>query len=231
MAMDLQLGKPVVTQDGKEIGSVDAIVFDPNSKELVQFMVKQGSLLSKDRIVAIQEIAGVDADGTVRLNIDSQLAEQLPPFVEREFVKVHPNEYPTLPPAFAAGTGAGPVYWGTGGPGLGYDPRASFFDTAPIDPPETEVRSNLADENDVVIRSGTDVVGSDGDKIGTVDDVFYDADNRITGFVVKEGFLFHHDVMIPADLVSNVTGEKVYLRVTSDEANAQAKPYRAGDKA
>lgn len=230
MAMDLQLGKPVVTQDGKQIGTVDAVVFDPGSKELVQFMVKQGSLLSQDRIVAIQEIAGVDADGTVRLNLDAQMADQLPPFVEREFVLVNPNDYPHLPPAFADGTGASLMYWGAGNPGLGYDRDSFFFEPAPMNPPETEIRSNL-DRQNVLIKGGTDVVGSDGDKIGSVSEVFYDDDNELAGFVVKAGFLFHHDVMIPADWVTDVTSDHIRLRVSGDEAKAQAKPHQGGDNA
>lgn len=215
--MDIELGKPVVTEDGKQIGSVDALIFDPRSKELVQLLVKQGSLLSKDRIAAIQEIANIDQDGTVHLSIPSTMADQLPPFVEREVVEIKPNEYPTLPPAFAGGSGGNMLYWGIGTPGLGYDPTSSFFEPAPINPPETEMRSNI-DESLVMIKSGTDVVGSDGDKVGTVDQVLYNEDGELTGFVVKAGFLFHHDVQIPANWIDTVTSDKVRLNVTSDEA-------------
>lgn len=215
--MDIELGKPVVTEGGKQIGSVDGLIFDPHSKELVQLLVKQGTLLSKDRIAAIDEVASVDGDGTVHLSIPDSMADQLPAFVEREFVIVKPHEYPDLPPSFAGGTGAGLLFWGGSRLGLGYDPHSQYFETAPLDPPETEIQSNV-DENMVVIKAGTDVVGSDGDKLGDVDHVLYNEDGEITGLVVKAGFLFHHDVQIPANWIETVTGDQVRLNVSSDEA-------------
>jgi uncharacterized protein YrrD len=74
-----------------------------------------------------------------------------------------------------------------------------------------------------MIESGTDVVGSDGDKVGSVDDVLFDAEGRITGFIVRAGFLFKHDVMIPIERVAEIGHDQIHLNVTGDQAEAEGR--------
>ena len=62
------------------------------------------------------------------------------------------------------------------------------------------------------ITEGTDVVGSDGEKVGEVVAV---QDNYV---VVEKGFFFPTDYYIPSSAISNFDGDKVYLNVTKDEA-------------
>ena len=62
------------------------------------------------------------------------------------------------------------------------------------------------------ITEGTDVVGSDGDKVGEVVAV---QDNYV---VVEKGFFFPTDYYIPTSAISNYDGEKVYLNVSKDDA-------------
>jgi uncharacterized protein (TIGR02271 family) len=62
------------------------------------------------------------------------------------------------------------------------------------------------------ITEGTDVVGSDGDKVGEVVAV---QDNYV---VVEKGFFFPTDYYIPTSAISNFDGEKVYLNVTKADA-------------
>lgn len=62
------------------------------------------------------------------------------------------------------------------------------------------------------LTQGMDVVGSDGDKVGSVQDV------RGEYVVVSKGFFFPTDYYVPFDALTNVDGDKVYLNVTKDEA-------------
>jgi len=215
--VDLQFGKPVVSTSGDKVGSVDSLIIDYNTKDVRAIMVKSGTLLSTDRIISVDMIDHIDNDGTVHLDIGNDLVEQQPPFVEREYVLIEPDAWPEGPAPLAGGAGGYAGYWTTDYPGLGYSNKAPFFSTAPLDPPEVVARSNLQTD-DVVINKGTDVVGRDGDKVGTVDEIIYGSDDRIDGFVVKAGFLFHHDVRVPARWIESVTNDKVKLNVTADEA-------------
>jgi len=62
------------------------------------------------------------------------------------------------------------------------------------------------------IREGTEVFGSDGDKVGKIVAVT----NRY--FVVEKGFFFPNDYYIPMSAVSTYDDGKLYLTVTKDEA-------------
>jgi uncharacterized protein (TIGR02271 family) len=70
------------------------------------------------------------------------------------------------------------------------------------------------DANDTryTIAEGTDVVGTEGDKVGEVVAVH---PNYI---VVEKGFFFPTDYYIPTSAISTYDGDKVYLAVTKDEA-------------
>lgn len=61
------------------------------------------------------------------------------------------------------------------------------------------------------IASGWDVVGVDGDKIGSV------ATIQPHYISVEKGFLFKEDIYIPTSTITSVQDETVYLSVTKDQ--------------
>lgn len=65
------------------------------------------------------------------------------------------------------------------------------------------------------ISKGMDVSGSDGSKVGEIDEVNPDH------FVVKKGSFFPKDYYIPTSAIANVEDNNVYLNVSKDEAMSQ----------
>jgi len=63
-----------------------------------------------------------------------------------------------------------------------------------------------------VLANGLDVIGSDGEKLGEVQDALGEY------FVVKKGFFFPTEYYIPSSAITNVDDRAVYLNVTKDEA-------------
>jgi uncharacterized protein (TIGR02271 family) len=63
----------------------------------------------------------------------------------------------------------------------------------------------------LTVHEGMDVVGSDGEKLGSV--------HRVEGgyLVAQKGWLFPSDYYIPASAITGVQGEQVILNVTKDE--------------
>src|SRR5690606_26671170 len=130
---------------------------------------------------------------TVHLNVSSETVDQSPEFFEANFIIPQEEDLAWLPHAWVASQGTGaPILYG-GEYGQGYDPNTGLIETAPLDPPVVETESNLRDDT-VVIDEGTNVVDRSGDKIGTVDEIVYDEDGTVAGFVVKAGFILHHDI-------------------------------------
>ena len=64
------------------------------------------------------------------------------------------------------------------------------------------------------IRQGTNVYGSDGDKVGDVAEVG-------TNYVlVQKGWLFTRDIYIPTSAISSVDEDGVYLNIPKDQVNS-----------
>jgi hypothetical protein len=142
----------------------------------------------------------------------------MPGFAAHEFVRIGDStrEYdPGGEPLIGAPGGIwSPTLVGAAGiPGAG-----AGIGFAPVAPAatETEVASPLT-ASEVVLDKGTDVVDAAGDKIGTVAEVLFGPDDRITGFMVEQGFLFHHDVWVPAEWIGPITHEHVQLTVSRDQ--------------
>lgn len=111
--MQIQLGKPVVSKDGKQVGRVDRIALDYETREVKQIVVHQGVLLTHDRLVDRELIDRVDEDGTVHLALTAAEVDRLPEFVEAEFIVPTEEDVRGLPfiePGVPGGIGAA-VLW------------------------------------------------------------------------------------------------------------------------
>lgn len=74
----------------------------------------------------------------------------------------------------------------------------------------------MSDQDQVfTIAEGSDVFGSDGEKLGKVDRV------ESTFIVVSKGWLFPSDHFIPVSAISSTTEDAVQLNVSKDEAMQQ----------
>ena len=211
---EIEFGRDVFASDGEKIGTVQGLVVDAGTKELRRIVVGGGLFGGAGRLVDATAVRRTGPD-CVHLDVSSTQAQSLPRFVREEHVEARREEdAPLILPSPGVG---GPVFYDNPGTGANYRGTGSFFDPAPIDPPPVEVRSNLA-QTEVMLRKGSDVVGADGHKVGTVDEVFAGDREGIESFLVKAGFLFKHDVRIPIAWVAEVDDERVHLNVTAEEA-------------
>jgi uncharacterized protein YrrD len=215
----INIDTPVRSSDGKNIGEVHRVVVDAANRRLAYLMVHKG-IFSDEKMVDIDQVASSDSKG-VTLSITEEEAKALPTFVQKEFFQARGTvSYggtwtgTTIP---MQGTGNN---WVMYGPNKGDFPHMggdSLFMQAPIGTIVTEAVSSIPD-GDIVVSEGTDVVSSDGHKVGRVDELIFDDENRITGFVAKAGFIFKHDLRIPLEWIAGASHERVRLTVTKDEA-------------
>lgn len=216
--MKIDIGKEVIASDGEKIGKVDRLVLDSDTNNLSKFIVHKGMFWSEDKIVDLELVSEVDGDGNIHLTVPSDDEDTMPVFIEETHRVATDEETSALGYSAFVGTAPyAPIMYAPGGASGQYRPGSGpFFDTA-----ETggvlEQRTNLP-EDSMTIDKGTEVVGSDGDKVGEVEEIRMDADGKTTGFVVKSGFIFTKDVEIPMDLVDHISGVHIALKVTADEA-------------
>jgi uncharacterized protein YrrD len=227
MNIDIRLGMPVVAADGARVGKVDGLVVDPDQNEFLELIVHKGFLLTTDRIIDRNYIDTV-TDEQVTLRIDGEEVDRLPQFSAREYaVAIPPGTAPMMYPAGGGTTTDQAIYWkaGTGrhelqGAGM------KTYEVAVAESAVIEVRSSLP-EASVVIDRGTDVITADHRKIGVIDDITYNEQGEITGFMVKTGFIQHDTIEVPIAQVAGLTHRYMRLNVTHDElesVDAQAAP-------
>lgn len=219
--MKIDLGTDVFGSDGEKVGTVERIVVDSNTKQIHKLVVHRGFLTHDDKLVDVDMVTGQD-DAGLRLDITAEQVNQLPNYAEERFVQIPDRDRDAMPFIIPSAMGAGAYLYGAPNIGRGYEgSQDSFFDAAPAVAPDIEDRSNIP-ENDVMISEGTDVYGSDGDKVGSVGEVLVGNDGAINGFIVSKGLIFKKDVRVPIDWVESADGSEIRLNVTSAQAEAGA---------
>lgn len=227
--MHIELGRPVMSRDGKRIGTVDQLVLDPATRAVQAIIMHRGWLLSEDRIVDRALIDAVAPDGTVWLSVEAEQTKELPLFVEAEFVRLTDSEVAGLPyiTPGTGGTGPIPIFWAvpSSGPAVPdlaaapYDPSGGTLPSSvsPTAPP-IEVESSLP--QDVVrIDRGTAVIAADGQRLGKVEHVHLNQDGEIVSLAVDPGLFGGEQLHIPAEWIAEVTEDSV--RLTVDAATAR----------
>lgn len=217
--MQIELGKDVVARDGEKIGTVDRLVLDTETNELIKFVVHKGMLWSEDRIVDLELVSGVDADGNIHLSVPHDDEDTMPKFVEDTFRVANEDEARHLGYGSYMNTAPwAPIWYAPGGATGSYRPgEGPFFHGAETTSGTLESRDNLPDDS-TSLDTGTDVIGSDGDKVGEVEEILADENGQVSGFVVKSGFIFTHDVQIPMTAVERISHDHIQLNITGEEA-------------
>ena len=79
------------------------------------------------------------------------------------------------------------------------------------------------------IELGADMIGSDGEKLGVVDSLVVDpASGQERAIIVRKGWFFPTDKIVPIDLVERVEDGNVHVRLSSAEAD-QMSEYMDSD--
>lgn len=81
----------------------------------------------------------------------------------------------------------------------------------------------------MTIELGADIIGSDGEKLGVVDSLVIDpAGGRERAIIVRKGWFFPTDKIVPIELVDHVEQGKVHVRLSRAEAD-QMMEYMDAD--
>jgi sporulation protein YlmC with PRC-barrel domain len=80
--MEFREGVAVYAPDGRHLGNVDHLVIDPSSRRVTHIVIRQGHLLSKDKLIGVEQLSTATGDRPV---LDSE-PKGLAPFEESHFV-------------------------------------------------------------------------------------------------------------------------------------------------
>jgi sporulation protein YlmC with PRC-barrel domain len=211
--MNVELGARVRTRDGRDAGVVDKLIWDPEAERVKAVAIRKGAILHRDVEVPVADLRA-GPGGELRLDCTGDEVDRLRRFDESSY---------TAPPVdFVAPAGVPPagLLWPAG-----YLPVPS--PVAPEPGVDAHVREELAtalyraDLENEVIGEGSTVRSRDGEKVGEVHRLSFDPETgRLTGLVVRRGFLFTEDVEVPASLVASVGDEVIHLNLDARDLRA-----------
>lgn len=216
--MLVRLGDTVFGVAGKEMGKVAGIVVNAGTMRADGVLVHAGLLNREEHILAVSAITSADAQG-LHLDSTSKTADADSPVLDSEEIALAQRVQPEETYLPAAGVG-GPVYATDPTRSGPYPDESSFFEMAPIDPPPVEIFSNLG-ENDVKLLGNTEVLSSDGHKIGKATAYHLGDMGLVDAVVVAEGVFHGEEATFTTADIDEFGTDKVHLKLSRADAEAR----------
>jgi uncharacterized protein YrrD len=202
-------GSDVFTAEGNHVGGINGVVIDPGNDEVTHLIVKQGFLFTEDKVLPVAWVGETHED-RITLRPDIVDLDGLPKFEETHYVPRHEDDlagsdgthaYPGVIPVYPYphyGLGAWPIHAVEVNDGM-----------------QKRVQQNIPAETEA-LKAGATVVSADGEHVGEVEGVLMDEQaNRVSHFVIEEGFFFKNRKLVPVSWVKTVAQDEIYLGVGS----------------
>jgi sporulation protein YlmC with PRC-barrel domain len=217
--MRLDLDATVRTRDGEDVGNVDRAVVDPHTNEVTHIVLRTGTIFGRDIMIPREDLERGSQDGdTIQLDLTKDELEQFPDFLI--------EQYSAPPPSWVGPTGYGFPASGYAWP-IAVDPMTGGM---PMMLPDEEVDADVEEPDQVTLTKGALVLDRDGDDIGVVDDLRFDADSgRLQGFVLRVGgalrtlFGGGDTVEVSRPQIEHIGESLVRLRLAKEEVETAAE--------
>ena len=217
---DLHPGASVVSTDGHKLGTLSRFVIKKDSLKLTHIVVDTGLLrsgeplwkggwgLSHDRVLPLGALQDASTD-TVHITMTADEFKAL----SIDYIEEHFEQMPDTSPGWPDASDVRRLLAsmpGEPGPYVLHEIQAR-------DPDEMEIKKDSP-----VWRLNPHR------KIGEVDRVIYDAETKkVTGLVIRRGFLFTKDVVLPMHFVVEVVADIVRVDI-DDESLGGLPEFNAG---
>jgi sporulation protein YlmC with PRC-barrel domain len=210
--MRLETQAVVRTEDGTEVGRIDRLVLDPETKEVTHLVLKKG-VLPEDKVVPMGRVDAGTEEGVILRGDEAEL-ELLPPFEEKHYVE---GGGPAASPVAPMDLAVGPEY---GEAVVPLPPAAAG--TRPL----VEVTRNIPDGT-VAVKAGASVVAADSRKVGRLEQLrTRPGTDEVSELVIAQGFLGRTRRRIPVRWVQRMTDSVVRLQVGSALVDASKRVAR-----
>jgi uncharacterized protein YrrD len=195
-ALHYERGAHVRTFEGREVGTIDRIVFDPKAQRVTHIVVRKGILLTTDRVIPVADLESVEDGVMISEGTDPKDFRR---FEQSDYVYDRHSDFYVANPAVAVGA------------------------MGPIGAPDTELKRhrerNLPDDS-IALQANSEVISSDGQKVGRVKEIVTNPDDdRTIQLVVASGLGDRTKRVLPANLVISISEDEIHLSIDSNEAD------------
>ena len=217
--MQFKKGAEVFSGEGEKIGTLNRVVIDPRTREVSSLIVGKGTLFRTDKVIPITLVDLDSEDRIVLKKTNQDVLEDFPDFETAHYIPLDEPDnpyhevieasywYPPIHPGWAIGNFAG-------------HPLPKYVLKTDQDIPE----------GTVALEEGAKVISRNGEHVGNVEEVITESqDNRVTHFVISEGFLLKERKLVPAVWVAKVAEDEIHLSVESSLFE-RLPEYQAADQ-
>ena len=203
--MQFKKGAEVFSGQGEEIGTLNRVVIDPRTREVSNLVVGKGILFRTDKVIPITLVDLEIEDRIVLKKTNQDILEDFPDFETAHYVPLAESDNPYYE-AVEASFWYPPVHPGLAMGNYVGQPMPEFVLKTDQDIPE----------GTVALEEGAKVISRDGKHVGNVEQVITESqENRVSHFVISEGFLLKERKLVPAVWVTKVTEDEIHLSVES----------------
>lgn len=195
--IQFQKNAEVIDEKGSQIGVLERVVMDPNSKSIVGLVVRSGTLFKREeKVIPLDDILAT-ATELVILRGEHKV-EDFPVFEEEHVVANEESINPEQPP----------VIYGYGGtPILIPNPKEQLV----------RVSEQNIPEGTVAMKEGAKVIAAEGRHVGQVECVLADPkDVQVTHLLVSSGLLTKETNLVPIQWVETINEDEVHLGVKKE---------------
>jgi sporulation protein YlmC with PRC-barrel domain len=207
-------GMDVLTAGGEKVGSVKHIVMTPRTQEITDLVIERGFLLPEEKVLPLSWIAHINDNNQIILYKDKQDVEDLLPFREDTYVPADAED------ATATMTPYPSTYYYYGLPGA--VPFANYGGglLTPTVPQYATATIQNIPEGTVALHIGADIISHDGQKVGSLEEVFTDDNGQnVTHILISKGIFVPSRKSIPTEWIDRVEERTVYLNIPSQMLN------------
>jgi len=198
--IQFQKNAAVLMANGKQVGSIERVVVNPESKVVTDIVVRTGSLLNhEDKVVPIRLVAETTTDQIV-LHDEAGELKAFPLLAERRIVDANED-------TIRKSSDAPPVIYGS--PGL----NPVVLPSTPGEQFVTQIEQNIP-KGTVAMKEGATVISAEGKNVGNVERVLADSSvDQVTYLLISTGMFAREKKLIPIKWVMTLGEDEVHLRV------------------
>jgi len=204
--MQFKDGTSVYTFDDQNVGHVDRVVLNPNTKEVTHIVVRKGFLFTEDKIVPLNLIVSATGDRIVLQVNDANDLHALPQFEETHYIPLDETEFHSTEDEqepVTANYWYPPMGLMSYGYSTGYDYPAFTIET----------EQNIP-EGTIALKEGARVMSVDKQHVGDVARIFIESENNLASHIlISDGIIFKQKKLVPVSWIREIQEDEIYLGV------------------
>lgn len=208
--MRLIKGADIYSSQGEKLGTLERVIIDPSTKEVTHLVIGKGLLFTTNKVVAM-DMVNPEIEETITLLSPKQGIDEFEDFEDADYINLDREDRAEQDVEAAYWYPATNLaWWRTGMTGM-------YGGTYPAMPIYVRKTKQNIPEGTIALEEGARVMSRDEKHVGNIEQVLVDSqDNRVSHFVISEGFLFKERKLIPVFWISAIEEDEVRLSVDAD---------------